>query len=69
MVDLEELPGVGPAIARKLEEAGYDDLMAIAVASPSELAEAIDIGEGTALKIIQAAREKADVGGDNEKAE
>ncbi|MCD6473403.1 MAG: DNA repair and recombination protein RadA [Thermoplasmata archaeon] len=63
MVDLEELPGVGPAIARKLEDAGYTDLMAIAVASPSELAEAIDIGEGTALKIIQAAREKADVGG------
>lgn len=62
MVDLEELPGVGPAIAKKLEEAGYDDLMAIAVASPAELASVIDIGEGTALKIIQAAREKADVG-------
>ncbi|MCD6512516.1 MAG: DNA repair and recombination protein RadA [Thermoplasmata archaeon] len=63
MVDLEELPGVGPAIAKKLQEAGYDDLMAIAVASPAELASVIDIGEGTALKIIQAAREKADVGG------
>jgi len=63
MVELEELPGVGPAIAKKLEEAGYTDLMALAVASPSELAEIADIGEGVASKIIQAAREKADVGG------
>ncbi len=63
MFELEDLPGVGPAIAKKLEEAGYTDLMAIAVASPSELAEIADIGEGTAAKIIQAAREKADVGG------
>ena len=63
MTNLEELPGVGPAIAKKLEDSGYDDLMAIAVASPSELADAIDVGEGTALKIIQSAREKADVGG------
>jgi len=63
MFSLEDLPGVGPAIAKKLEEAGYNDLMAIAVASPSELAEVADIGEGTAAKIIQAAREKADVGG------
>jgi len=61
--NLEDLPGVGPAIAKKLAEAGYSDLMAIAVASPSELAEVADIGEGTAAKIIQAAREKADVGG------
>jgi len=63
MFSLEDLPGVGPAIAKKLEEAGYNDLMAIAVASPSELADVADIGEGTAAKIIQAAREKADVGG------
>ncbi|MBC7128576.1 MAG: DNA repair and recombination protein RadA [Thermoplasmatales archaeon] len=63
MIDLEDLPGVGPATAKKLEEAGYNDLMAIAVASPAELAEIAEIGEGTALKIIQAAREKADVGG------
>jgi DNA repair protein RadA len=36
--------------------------MAIAVASPRELSEIADIGEGIALKIIQAARDKADVG-------
>lgn len=63
MTELEDLPGVGPAIAKKLYEAGYDELMKIAVASPSELVEAADVGEGVAAKIIQAAREKADVGG------
>jgi len=62
MTDLEDLPGVGEATAKKLEEAGYSDLMAIAVASPRELSEIADIGEGIALKIIQAARNKADVG-------
>jgi len=63
MSDLESLPGVGPATAKKLEEAGFGDLISIAVASPSELAAIVDIGEGTAVKIIQAARQKADVGG------
>ncbi len=62
MVELKELPGVGSAIAKKLEEAGYTDLMALAVASPAELNEVADIGESVAAKIIQAAREKADVG-------
>ncbi|MEA2054109.1 MAG: DNA repair and recombination protein RadA [Candidatus Thermoplasmatota archaeon] len=63
MSDLENLPGVGPTTAKKLEEAGYSNLMAIAVASPGELAGIADIGESTAAKIIQSAREKADVGG------
>jgi len=60
---IRDLPGVGPATAEKLVENGYDDLMAIAVASPGELAELCDIGEGVATKIIAEARKKADVGG------
>lgn len=60
--DLNNLPGVGPATAEKLREAGYDDLMAIAVSSPSELAEMCEIGEGVAIKIINQARRVADVG-------
>lgn len=60
--DINNLPGVGPATADKLREAGFDDLMAIAVSSPSELAEACEIGEGVAIKIINAARKVADVG-------
>jgi DNA repair protein RadA len=60
--DLSSLPGVGPATAEKLREAGFDDLMAIAVSSPSELAELCEIGEGVAIKIINQARKLADVG-------
>ncbi|GAB6136582.1 DNA repair and recombination protein RadA [Thermococcus prieurii] len=59
---LEDLPGVGPATAEKLREAGYDSIEAIAVASPLELKEIAGISEGAALKIIQAAREAANIG-------
>ena len=48
---LEELPYVGPATAEKLREAGFTDLMMLAVASPSALADLADIGEGTAVKM------------------
>ena len=60
---LEDLPGVGPAIAEKLKEAGYSNMMDIAVESPKVLMEACEIGESTAVKIIAAAKEAADVGG------
>jgi DNA repair protein RadA len=62
-VDLEELPGVGPAIAEKLRDGGFNSLEAIAVASPAELVSAAEIGEATAAKIINAARDAADIGG------
>lgn len=60
---LEELPGVGPATAEKLKEAGFNTIEAVAVASPSELANTAEIGESTAAKIITAARQSADIGG------
>jgi len=60
---IEELPGVGPATAEKLRDAGYTDLMAIAVESPKVLAEVCEIGESTAAKIIASAKQAADVGG------
>ncbi|HDQ16181.1 MAG TPA: DNA repair and recombination protein RadA [Bacteroidetes bacterium] len=60
---IEKLPGVGPAIAEKLRDSGYIDPLSIAVASPSELADAAEIGETTASKIIANARRLADVGG------
>ena len=62
-VDLEDLPGVGASTAEKLREAGFSTIEAIAVASPSELSAAADIGEATAAKIIAAARKKAEIGG------
>ncbi|MHC1565733.1 MAG: DNA repair and recombination protein RadA [Candidatus Syntropharchaeales archaeon] len=62
-ITLEELPGIGPATAEKLLEAGYSSIEAIAVASPADLVTTAEVGETTAAKIIQAAREAADIGG------
>ncbi|WP_380679117.1 DNA repair and recombination protein RadA [Salinigranum sp. GCM10025319] len=61
--DLESLPGVGPATADKLVEAGFESYQSIAVASPAELSNTADIGDSTASDIINAARKTADVGG------
>ena len=41
---IDELPGVGPATAEKLREAGFDDLMTIAVMNPADLAEQAELG-------------------------
>jgi len=62
-VDLEDLTGVGGTTAEKLREAGYTDLMELAVASPGDVAEAAEIGVAIAQKIIGEARRRADVGG------
>lgn len=63
IIDLEDLPGVGPETARKLREAGFTTIEAVGVASPAELSAAAEIGESTAAKIIAAARKMADIGG------
>ncbi len=61
--DLEDLEGVGQTTADKLREAGFTDLMELAVASPGDVAEAAEIGTAIAQKIIGEARRRADVGG------
>jgi DNA repair protein RadA len=61
--DLESLPGVGPATADKLVDAGFESYQSIAVASPGELSNSADVGDSTAADVINAAREAADVGG------
>ncbi len=53
---IEDIPGVGPAIAQKLRDADYSTIESIAVATTTEISSSIDIGEKTAAKIINAAR-------------
>ncbi len=60
---VEDLPGVGPATAEKLREAGFEELLAIAVMSPSELAEQAELGEAVSAKIIAGAKRMANIGG------
>jgi DNA repair protein RadA len=61
-MQIEDLPGVGAATAEKLKDAGYNNLMAIAVATPGELIEASGVGESVARKLINAARNNMDMG-------
>lgn len=61
-LDLEDLPGVGAATAEKLISAGFQNLMAIAVASPGELVEIAGVSEAVARKMIQSARDKLEMG-------
>ena len=60
---IEDLPGVGPATAEKLREAGFEDLLGIAVMSPAELAEQAELGEAVSAKIIAGAKKLANIGG------
>jgi len=59
---LADIPGVGPGAIAKLEAAGIYDLMAVAVLTPSNLAETAGMGEAAARKAIQAARKMMDLG-------
>ncbi|MDP6010156.1 MAG: DNA repair and recombination protein RadA [Candidatus Poseidoniaceae archaeon] len=60
---IEDLPGVGPATAEKLRDAGFEELLAIAVMTPSALGEAAELGEAVAGKIIMSAKKMANIGG------
>jgi DNA repair protein RadA len=59
---LTDLPGIGPAVAAKLESAGVFDLMSLAVMSPNVLSDTAGVSSGVARKAIQAARELLDLG-------
>ncbi len=59
---LMDLPGVGPAVAAKLEAGGIYDMMALAVSSPAALADIAGVSPAVARKVIQAAREMLDLG-------
>jgi len=55
--ELTDLPGIGPATAQKLIEAGYTSVASLAVATPLELSGVTGLPLQTANKIIRAARE------------
>jgi DNA repair protein RadA len=59
---LTDVPGIGPGAAAKLEAAGIYDLMGLAVMSPPALAEMAGMGEATARKAIQSARQMMNLG-------
>ncbi len=63
IIELEEIPGVGAETAKKLREAGFSTIEAVAVASPAELCTISGISESTAVKIIREARRLANIGG------
>lgn len=59
---VQDLPGVGAATAEKLEQAGYRDLMSVAVATLGELIEVTGITESVARKMVNAARDSMKMG-------
>jgi DNA repair protein RadA len=54
---LEDISGVGPAIAKKLRSAGYHSVESVAVASSREMAETSGISEEKARELSKRARE------------
>jgi DNA repair protein RadA len=55
-ITLYDLPGVGPATIDKLETVGFNDVMAVAVATPGELIDATGMSQAAVKKLIAAAR-------------
>ncbi len=60
--EFTDLPGIGPAVAAKLESAGIYDLMSLAVMSPTSLGDVAGVSSAVARKAIQAARNLLDLG-------
>jgi len=59
---LTDLPGIGPAVSAKLENAGVHDLMSLAVMNPSSVSDASGISQAVARKAIQASRKILNLG-------
>ena len=57
-----DLPGIGPTTAKKLQETGFGTLESLATVSIGELIAVSSLGERTAAKIIQAARDALNYG-------
>lgn len=59
---IEDLPGIGKSTAEKLKEAGFIDIMSVAVAGPATLMDIACITKATATKAIAAARSVMELG-------
>lgn len=59
---VQDLPGVGAATAEKLEQAGYHDVLSVAVATLGELVEVAGVTEAVGRKMINAARDSMKMG-------
>ena len=57
MTELEAVPGVGPAAAKRLREVFITTAEILSVQNPSELQAQTKLGEATVAKIIRNARE------------
>ena len=60
--NIEDLTGVGPAIAEKFREAGYSTLEEIGTQSPGRLSDATGIGQESCAKYIKEAGKNAKIG-------
>jgi DNA repair protein RadA len=58
IVDIQDLNGVGPVTAGKLRDAGFDSILAIAVAPIRELMDKASLDASTAGKVVKAARQQ-----------
>ena len=60
--NIEDLTGVGPAIAEKFREAGYSTLEEIGTQSPGQLSDATGIGQESCAKYIKESGKNAKIG-------
>ncbi|MDE1852946.1 MAG: DNA repair and recombination protein RadA [Thaumarchaeota archaeon] len=57
-LELDTLPGVGPATKTKLKDAGIETILDLATAGPMDIAEAVDIDVSKAVELNNKARKK-----------
>ena len=57
-LELDTLPGVGPATKQKLKDAGIETILDLATSGPMDVAEAVDIDVSKAVELNNKARKK-----------
>jgi len=61
-ITIADLPGVGPSTVEKLQAAGIDTLLAVAVSTIGALSNEAGVSDSVARKMIQASRDMMDMG-------